>query len=328
VFAMSNINKKFSFVITIAFMFSLLEGCATKSNLQEKVDAKGVYHTPNSFENKELNTRVKNPSEIGQRITQTTIKRKSIYVDGNIFNAATNSFEYTDLAINLRAQVILFEQKDNAVKGACYSKTNLNLPNTDLHKVFLYGKKVEGLSQLKRDTMILQFQSNIPSKYSQGLEEALNWCWKYVYYLDQQTLISGYSAIFSSLAINIPVYSCTPKPVKSYLDSKDCRAWYNSLPPKLTHGTVAVCANSSYSSTRGRCELRGAKNSFCPYISSKDNTRVLNAGDLSELTGFTKSDLSGQKLFLCPEGTSYCKKTGAYKFTKLGKKVDDIFVCR
>ena len=313
--------------LLLNFLF-LFPGCATKSDLTEKVDAKGVYDTPNQFEMKKLDYRVINPEEVGQRITQSSIKKKNLSVVSNIFNVKKNQYDRINLNINLRAQVFLYEYKSDTIRGACYSKSHLELPGLNIHNVFLYGKKIESLSQLHRETNILQFQTIIPDDFSQNLDDAIEWCWSYVYYLDQPGLISGYSAIISSLAFNVPSEFCSPLPVESYASSADCRSWFKNLPVRFTQSSIPVCATSAHSATSGRCELRAMKNSFCPYLANTQNQRAQNAGHLNELTSYTKFDMSGQRLLLCPEGGSICRQTATYKFTKLGKKIDQIFVCR
>lgn len=306
---------------------SLLCSCSSKSNLREIVDAKGVYHTPSTYEYKSLQKNLAT-NIIGQQLTQTTIKKKIIKSMGSIYDAQLGKHEQTNIEINLRAQVILFEKEGDAISGACYSKTDISLPNSMLQKVSLYGRKLSGLSQLRKDTTILQFQSSIPTQFNSGLEKALNWCWKYVYYLNEKELISSYSAIYASLAYNIPSSTCIPYPEKSYNSSSTCREWYSSLPKEYTQGTIPICTSMEFSSSVGRCELRGTKNSYCPYIATNRNERALNASAINDLAEFTKGNLSGQRMFLCPEGNSVCKQTNTYKFSKYGKKITETYVCR
>lgn len=322
-------RRKTGGFIAVFLVFSYLPaGCQTRDDLPKKIDAKGIYYPPDAVEQSLLESVTTTKLKKSEVITQTTIEKKSILIEQPILNANDNFFESVGLNITLRAQVILYEQKSKGVAGLCYSKSSLSLPSSMIQNVYLYGRQLSGLSQLKDESRILSFQSTIPKDFTQNLESALKWCWQYVFHIDEKDLIAGYSSVFASLAINVPAQICSPAPSKQRAHAGDCLGWYRSLPRQFTEGSVSVCTSHSNNASLGQCEIRSVENGRCPFLLNKKNQRASATPEISGLTSYTESDLKGEKLLFC-QGEHYtCDQVGTYHFSRKGKMIADTYVCR
>lgn len=309
----------------ILFLFSY--GCSTSESLSEKVDAKGVYGEPATYLLNNVKKMITDDSFIGKTITKHSISPKKIKLDINVINAKSGRYELHSATINLRAQVILYEYA-TTIKGLCYSVTDLSFADPSLKNIFIYGKKINGFSEIKKNTNILRFESVIPETSLDGLEKALHWCDTYKEGLNENEIIAGYSAIISSIALHIPTQACKPVASLNYENSLDCASWFGALPKTLQINQFAYCSSSSITAEIGRCELRSKKNGLCPILKTIDGTVIDNAGKLSDLLGYASRNLSGQRLTHCPEGFSKCKTTFKNAFSREGKNNQSVALCR
>lgn len=319
-------SRCFAISIFMPLTLLLIQACSSTETIHEKVKAKGIYYPTNLVEKNAVSA-IEMTEKTGMSLSQSSTEKKSIPVNQLLTDMATGERRDIDLGITLRAHVILAENSGKSKKkdaspivGYCFTLTHLSTDSSIAGNLYLYGRKLDGLFELNSQTEILNFQSKIPQKYATTLERAVGWCWSYVYYLNDTKILSGYSAIFESLAINMPIQSCTPYPSAPSRPHDQCKSWFATLPDKFKRGTVPVCSPLKTKSSTGQCEVRGNVGTKCPVLITSKNVKITSSDEVNQLIHYTEPDLTGSPAYLCQDLHLECSAVTGKRFTRFGKE--------